>query len=38
MVKPDKLLNYRRVRRVRWDAVALAVTAVLILLVLLGRP
>jgi hypothetical protein len=38
MVKPDKLFSYRQAHRVPWDAVALAVTAVLILLVLLGRP
>ena len=38
MVKPDKLPNYRQAPRMRWDVVALAVTAVLILLVLLGRP
>lgn len=38
MVKPDKLFSYRQMHSVRWDAVALAVTAVLILLVLLGRP
>ncbi len=38
MKKPDKLLGIAQAYRFRWDVVALAVTAALMLLVLLGRP